>query len=76
MKDMYMHIDQANSIKIINPQTIKIEKLEFRWLITINDTVEFTIESADLLPDWVINNYDRPIGWNRMVAVTEEGPNS
>lgn len=70
MKDF--NIGQANSIKIINPKTVKIEKLESRWLITINNLIEFTVESADQLPDWIIENYiGRPVGWNRTISVID-----
>lgn len=69
MKDF--SIDQANNISFINSRTIKIEKLEFRWRVTVDDTVEFTIESADQLPDWIIKNYDRPIGWSRIISVID-----
>lgn len=73
MKDL--HIDQANNVAIINPQIIKIEKLEFRWRVTINDLMEFTVESADQLPDWIIQNpLNRQVGWTRTVTVTETWP--
>lgn len=70
MKDFT--IDQANSIKIINPKTIKIEKLEFRWRITVDNLIEFTIESADQLPDWIIENYiGKSVGWTRTMTVID-----
>ena len=73
MKDI--KICQITTLNIINPQTIKLQKMEHRWRVTINDLMEFTIESADQLPDWIIqNSLNRQVGWTRTITITETWP--
>ena len=48
-----INIAQVQSLSVNDPQSVKIEKLDFRWKIVIGDTMEFTVESLDQLPDWM-----------------------
>lgn len=70
---MKINIDRVDNFVIVNPKTIRIEKLEFRWRVTINDSIEFTVESAEQLPEWIITHVTvRPVGWTRIITVSDQ----
>ena len=68
----HLHFNEVNSVTVKGIKKIRIEKQSFRWLVTINDIIEFTIESGEELPTWVMDRVKgRKVGWNRTITVTE-----